>query len=213
MGPLYGPKTAPNNDGNALQGRTNVQLQHHKAKPTVCKLRVTHVDGSQVLVLNRKVDARMQDLPELEPSIAAAGGVVYRWSATGQLEILLIKKRDGFWTLPKGRIKSGEDERSAVAREVAEETGVTGEVGALVRQVFYTIQKAGRRRRKTVSYYLLRATAGRPRPEARERILRVRWFAIGVALRRIRRRRLRNVVRAARAMLGAGTASEAGIGD
>jgi len=152
----------------------------------------------------------MQDSPESEPPIAAAGGVVYRWSAAGQLEILLIKKQDGFWTLPKGRIEPGEDERAAVAREVAEETSVTGEVGALVRQVFYTIQKAGRRRRKTVSYYLVRATAGRPRPQARERILRVRWFTIGVALRRIRRRRLRNVVRAARSLLNAGTAAETG---
>jgi len=152
----------------------------------------------------------MQDSLEPELPIAAAGGVVYRWSAAGQLEVLLIKKQDGFWTLPKGRIEPGEDERAAVLREVAEETSITGEVGALVRQVFYNIQKAGRRRRKTVSYYLVRATAGRPRPQARERILRVRWFAIGVALRRIRRRRLRNVVRAARAMLSAGTAADNG---
>ena len=150
---------------------------------------------------NLKVDAPMLDSIEQEPPIAAAGGVVYRWSATGQLEILLIKKQDGFWTLPKGRIEPGEDERTAVAREVAEETSVVGEVGAMVRQVLYTIQKAGRRRHKTVSYYLVRAVSGRPRPQARERILRVRWFAIGVALRRIRRRRLRNVVWAAREVL------------
>ena len=159
-------------------------------------------------MLNRKVGASVQDSIDLEPPIAAAGGVVYRWSATNQLEILLIKKQDGFWTLPKGRIEPGEDERTAVVREVAEETSVAGEVGAMVRQVVYTIQKAGRPRRKTVSYYLMRAISGRPRPQARERILRVRWFAIGVALRRIRRRRIRNVVRAARAMLSAGTAAE-----
>ena len=158
---------------------------------------------------NLKVDAPMLDSIEQEPPIAAAGGVVYRWSATGQLEILLIKKQDGFWTLPKGRIEPGEDERTAVAREVAEETSVVGEVGAMVRKVLYTIQKAGRRRHKTVSYYLVRAVSGRPRPQARERILRVRWFAIGVALRRIRRRRLRNIVRAARALLSAGSATEA----
>jgi len=159
-------------------------------------------------VLNLKVGAPVQDSIEQEPPIAAAGGVVYRWSTAGQLEILLIKKQDGFWTLPKGRIEPGEDERAAVAREVAEETSVTGEVGAMVRQVLYTIQKAGRRRRKIVSYYLVRAVSGRPRPQARERILRVRWFPVGVALRRIRRRRIRNVVRAARAMLSAGTAPE-----
>jgi 8-oxo-dGTP diphosphatase len=150
----------------------------------------------------------MQEITDQEPPIAAAGGVVYRWSAAGQLEILLIRKQGGFWTLPKGRIKAGEDERDAVAREVAEETGAIGEIGPLVGQVFYTIQKAGRRRRKTVTYYLLRAEAGRTRPQPKERILRVRWFSVGIALRSIRRRRIRNIVRAARAMLGAGVDPE-----
>jgi len=159
-------------------------------------------------MLHHKVDASVQNSIKQEPPIAAAGGVVYRWAA-GQLEILLIKKQDGFWTLPKGRIEAGEDERTAVAREVAEETSIAGEVGAMVRQAVYSIQKAGHRRRKTVSYYLVRAVSGHPTPQARERILRVRWFAIGTALRRIRRRRIRNVVRAARAILGAGTAAEA----
>jgi ADP-ribose pyrophosphatase YjhB (NUDIX family) len=144
----------------------------------------------------------VEEFSDQEPPIAAAGGVVYRWSATGQLEVLLIKKQGGFWTLPKGRIKPGESERDAVAREVAEETSITGVVESAVRQVLYTIQKAGRRRRKTVTYYLLRAESGRPRPQAKERILRVRWFTVGVALRRIRRKRIRMVVRAARAMLG-----------
>ncbi|KPV52269.1 hypothetical protein SE17_16505 [Kouleothrix aurantiaca] len=144
----------------------------------------------------------------MQPLIMGAGGVVYRYSEGGQLEILLIKKQGGFWTLPKGRIKPGEDDRSAVAREVAEETSVTGEVGLMVRQVFYTIQKAGRRRRKTVTYYLLHAEAGRPRPQAKERIVRVRWFPVGAALRRIRRKRIRNVVRAARALLNGTAAPE-----
>jgi len=161
-------------------------------------------------MLNLKVGAPVQDSIEQEPPIAAAGGVVYRWTSAGQLEILLIKKQDGFWTLPKGRIEPGEDERTAVAREVAEETSITGEVGAMVRQVEYSIQKAGRRRRKTVSYYLVRAVSGHPTPQARERILRVRWFAVGMALLRIRRRRIRNVVRAARVILNTGIAPERG---
>lgn len=152
--------------------------------------------------------AAVAETLDQEPPIAGSGGVVYRWSAAGQLEILLIKKQGGFWTLPKGRIEPGEDERAAVAREVAEETSVTGEVGPMVRQVFYTIQKAGRRRRKAVSYYLVRAVSGRPRPDSRERIIRVRWFSFGAALRRIRRRRIRNVVRAARAILSAGSDPE-----
>jgi ADP-ribose pyrophosphatase YjhB (NUDIX family) len=150
---------------------------------------------------NLSSDALVRDLSENEAPIAAAGGVVYRWTPSGQLEVLLIKKQGGFWTLPKGRIKPGEDERAAVAREVSEETGISGAVEAMVRQVLYTIHKAGRPRRKSVTYYLVRAASGRPRPQAKERIARVRWFAIGVALRRIRRRRVRTIVRIARAML------------
>jgi len=152
-------------------------------------------------MMNISASLVVQAVTESEAPIAAAGGVVYRWTTAGQLEILLIKKQGGFWTLPKGRIKDGEEAPAAVAREVAEETSVVGDVEGMVRQVLYTIHKAGRRRRKSVTYYLVRAVAGRPRPQAKERITRVRWFSIGMALRRIRRRRIRLVVRVARAML------------
>src|SRR6476619_4975004 len=76
---------------------------------------------SEGSMLNRRLSALMQEISDQEPPIAGAGGVVYRWSAAGQLEFLLIRKRGGFWTLPKGQIKAGEDERAAVVREVAEE--------------------------------------------------------------------------------------------
>ena len=147
------------------------------------------------------VENPTHDVPEPEPHITAAGGVVYRWTSSGQLQILLIKKQKGFWTLPKGQVKDGEDDRSAVAREVSEETNISGQVGAMVRQVYYTIQKGGRVRGKTVTYYLVQADAGRPRPQAKERIIRVRWFPIAVALRRIQRKRIRNIVREAESML------------
>ena len=140
-----------------------------------------------------------------DPPITAAGGVVYRWTESGQLHVLLIKKQGGFWSLPKGRVKVGEDDYQAVAREVAEETGLTGQVESMIQQVVYTIQKAGRPRRKTVTYYLVRAGAGKPRPDVREHIIHVRWFSIDVALQRIRRKRIRDVVVAAQAILGAKT--------
>jgi ADP-ribose pyrophosphatase YjhB (NUDIX family) len=136
-----------------------------------------------------------------DPPISAAGGVVYRWTASRQIEVLLIKKQGGFWTLPKGRVKVGEDDHQAVVREVAEETGLAGHVERMIQQVVYTIQKAGRPRRKTVTYYLVRAGAGKPRPDARERIIHVRWFLIDVALKRVRRKRIRDIVRAAQDML------------
>jgi 8-oxo-dGTP pyrophosphatase MutT (NUDIX family) len=65
--------------------------------------------------------------------IAAVGGVVYRRTLQGQLEFLLIKKRGGFWTLPKGRIKADENPITAVQREVFEETGIAGAVDRIHR--------------------------------------------------------------------------------
>ena len=148
----------------------------------------------------------VDDANDPEPPITAAGGVVYRWTKSHQLEVLLIKKQGGFWTLPKGRVKVGEDDHQAVVREIAEETGLEGHVEALIQQVLYTIQKAGRPRRKTVTYYLFRADAGTPRPDARERIIHVRWFSLEEALRRIHRKRIREIVRMAQEMLSAQTA-------
>ncbi|WP_432880313.1 NUDIX hydrolase [Kribbella sp. CA-245084] len=53
---------------------------------------------------------------------------------------LLVVKRahdpgKGLWSIPGGRVEPGEDDPTAVAREVAEETGLTVEVGDLVGEV------------------------------------------------------------------------------
>jgi 8-oxo-dGTP pyrophosphatase MutT (NUDIX family) len=136
-----------------------------------------------------------------KPPIAAVGGVVYRHRSNGP-EVLLIRKRNGYWTLPKGRIKPGESEHEALVREVREETGIGGAVESLVQQVSYTIQKASGQRKKTVSYYVMRAGEGVIQPDASEGIEAVRWFPLQAALRRIRRKRIRAVARAARSLLG-----------
>ena len=62
-----------------------------------------------------------QASPQHDP-IQAVGGVIYRRDSAGQLEFLLIKKRLGYWTLPKGRIKAGEVEKVVMARDVLART-------------------------------------------------------------------------------------------
>lgn len=130
-------------------------------------------------------------------AIQAVGAVVYRLTEQDQLEVLLIRKRGGSWTLPKGRLKSGEDPEAGLLREVAEETGLTGDVGELIARAEYRILKAGKMRRKIVSYYLLRATGGELRPDAGEGIEHVRWVSAPQVFQRIGRSRIRAVVRAA----------------
>lgn len=136
-----------------------------------------------------------------KPCIIAVGGVVYRHSTRGEIEVLLIRKKGGFWTLPKGQVKPGEAPHDAVAREIHEETGLTGPIEAAIQEVSYTIIKDGVRLCKTVTYYLVQEQGGQLRPSKKERIYKIGWFSIRAALKRIRRKRVRTVVQLATAIL------------
>lgn len=91
-------------------------------------------------------------------------------------------KRGGLvWSLPKGHIEEGETPAEAAAREVQEETGITGEVlhelGAI--DFWFTADK--RRVHKTVHHFLLRATGGALSSEDVE-VTESRWFTFDAAL-------------------------------
>ena len=132
-------------------------------------------------------------MEQMHPYILAVGGVVYRCTPHGQIELLLIKKRGGFWTLPKGRIKPDENPFAAVHREIFEETGLAGIVEEQIQAVSYQIVKRGKPCHKIVTYYLFRAEAGTLRPDKHEGIVQVRWFPLRYALDRIYRERVREI--------------------
>jgi 8-oxo-dGTP diphosphatase len=66
--------------------------------------------------------------------VAAVGAIAVRDGC-----LLLIRRGHapsrGRWSLPGGRVEPGETAQQAVVREVAEETGLAVEVGALVGEV------------------------------------------------------------------------------
>jgi 8-oxo-dGTP diphosphatase len=67
--------------------------------------------------------------------VDCVGALVY----DEQHRLLVVRRANepsrGLWSIPGGRVEPGEDDATAVAREVAEETGLTVEVGALVGEV------------------------------------------------------------------------------
>lgn len=53
-----------------------------------------------------------------------SGGIVFRRTPTGGVEILLIQDAKNRWTIPKGHVEPGEEPRQTAEREIREETGL-----------------------------------------------------------------------------------------
>jgi len=90
--------------------------------------------------------------------VRAAGCVVWRRVDGGDPEIALAHRpRYDDWSLPKGKLDPGETWEQAAVREVEEEIGQRGELGAELDAVFYRDRKG---RAKAVRYWVMEATGG-----------------------------------------------------
>lgn len=93
----------------------------------------------------------------------SAGGLVVDLDGDVPLGALIGRvDRHGrlLWSLPKGHIEVGETPEQAAIREVAEETGISGEILAELGTIDFWFVADGRRIHKTVRHFLLRATGG-----------------------------------------------------
>ena len=72
----------------------------------------------------------------LAPRIDCVGGIVLDEQPGRDVRLLLVLRGQepskGRWSVPGGRVEPGEDDLTATAREVLEETGLAVEVGRLV---------------------------------------------------------------------------------
>lgn len=127
--------------------------------------------------------------------IRAAGGVVYTYSPTGELLVLLIQDKYGVWTLPKGHLDPGEDDATAAVREIAEETGISATLEQPLSKAQYPVYKRGVWRDKQVTYFLARAAFTTPAPALAEGITTAEWVAPGLALERMSYAQVREVLR------------------
>ena len=109
--------------------------------------------------------------------VRAAGGVVYRNDGDGALDVLLVHRpRYDDWTLPKGKLLSGESDEAAALREVEEETGLRCELGDELPSSRYR-DKSGRR--KVVRYWVMRPLGGQFEPH--DEVDEVRWLRLDEA--------------------------------
>lgn len=127
-------------------------------------------------------DAQMADDRDDDPEVLAAGGVVWRTRLDGgPVEVLLVHRpRYDDWSLPKGKVDAGESLEEAALREVEEETGVRGRLGADLGEVRYVDSRG---RDKLVRWWAIRAEDVPERLAAADpaEVDEVRWVALDEA--------------------------------
>lgn len=139
----------------------------------------------------RKASGRTETRTEV-----SAGGVVYRREPDG-VEVVLAARRtrrgDLAWGLAKGGIEPDESPEDAAVREVREETGIEAEIEATLGETRYFYVWEDVRIRKTVHFFLMRATGGDPNDRDDE-MEDVQWFPLERALKRAAYRGEREVL-------------------
>ncbi len=107
-------------------------------------------------------------------SVASSGGVIFNDAG---LVLILKRKLEKNWVLPKGRVEEGETLIETAVREIEEETGLANlegwkEIG-LVRYTFFWRPKDVNYN-KTVHYFLMRAM-GEPALSLEEDFSEYKW--------------------------------------
>ncbi|HHV46004.1 MAG TPA: NUDIX hydrolase [Tissierellia bacterium] len=109
----------------------------------------------------------------------SAGGVVVFGNT-----ILLLRKFNGDWVLPKGRVEKDEDTRVTAIREVLEESGVKAEIIKYIGMVHYTYKniKGNEMVYKTVHWYLMKTNSMESVPQKREGFVEAKFVHIDKVL-------------------------------
>jgi 8-oxo-dGTP pyrophosphatase MutT (NUDIX family) len=117
-----------------------------------------------------------------------AGGMVFRRSGAGKIDILMIQDRKGRWTIPKGHVEEGESFEETATREISEETGLKHLViRDKLDKIFFFYRREGSLIYMTTHIFLIEALGNTNEliPEDSEGIVDVQWFEKEDALKTI----------------------------
>lgn len=122
----------------------------------------------------------------------SAGGVVIFNNA-----VLMLRKFNGDWVLPKGRLEEGENLEQAAIREVFEETGCHGHIIEYIGKVNYVYKnmKVGAYVSKEVHWYLMETKSMNCRPQKSEGFIKAEYVHMDKVLNIVRYNDERNIIK------------------
>lgn len=103
----------------------------------------------------------------------SAGGVVVFGNA-----LLLLRKFNGDWVLPKGRVEKGETLKETALREVLEESGVKGNIRKYIGEITYNYNNYKRNLKveKVVYWYLMETKSMECVPQKSEGFIEAKFI-------------------------------------
>ena len=119
--------------------------------------------GGHALRIDPRAEARPapRALPVVE-EISAGGIVIQDVAGPPHAAVIARRNRAGRleWCLPKGHLEGRETPEEAAVREIAEETGIEGQIVRRLGTIDYWFTGDDRRVHKLVHHFLLEATGG-----------------------------------------------------
>lgn len=112
-----------------------------------------------------------------------AGGIVFRRTEKGAIEILLIQDAKDRWTIPKGHIEEGETAQQTAKREIGEEAGLK-EVDVLgwLGKIHFRYRRIDKLVLMTTQIYLVRAKGDTNAIKKEDWMNGIKWFSFHDAL-------------------------------
>ncbi len=113
--------------------------------------------------------------------VYSAGGVVFYKDS-----ILLLKKNNGDWVLPKGKIESGESKNETALREVGEEAGVEGQILDYIGNINYKFKNVWSQYKlieKNVYWFMMTAENTSCKPQKEEGFVVAQYIPMEKALK------------------------------
>ena len=126
--------------------------------------------------------------------VLSSGGVIINNNL-----ILLLKKYNGDYVLPKGRIERGESIEEAALREVKEESGITGEIRKYLGKIDYSFINRMRNIKidKTVHFFLMSTKDTHTKPQSMEGFKTAKFYEREEAISLMKYSQEREIIRKA----------------